>query len=93
MLGHSLGYSLIRSTTVLPAVRAGWFVMDPGGTSLYYLGGIKFWEILEPEASCLGFSVSEHPGLDDLIWLAPSRGHNPNRIFNANFGNVSVSKS
>ena len=41
----------------------------------------KWRQVLQPEAGCLGFAVTEHPRLDDLIRLAVDTGHDTDRVF------------
>lgn len=100
--GHGFCYFGIGQAAKLPAVRRrrkpvqslyACLWLRQGEQIVAAMGRLKQRQTPEPEASCFRFAMTEHPRLNDLIWLPELTGHNPNGVFNRNLGYRAVPKS
>ena len=66
--------------------------MDSWVSTRHHIGWFKFWQTLQPQASCFGFPVTKLPWLDYLIWLSKETGHDAYWILNHDFIYSSLSE-
>ena len=81
--GESFSHARISPRPLLSSVRAWWHSSDPVVSPSDYVCGFKLRQSFEPETGSLGFSVSEHPRLNDLVRFSPYGGHDGHGVFYA----------
>ena len=67
--------------------------MDSGRATLHNLGWFEERKVLEPEAGCLDFPMTEHPRLDDLIRFSDPSADDGDRVFEGDFVDWRIEKS
>lgn len=61
--------------------------MDSVFPAFNYVGWYQRGQINKPQTGGLGFAMTKHPRLDNLVWLAYSGGYYTDWILQSNPGN------